>query len=190
MKATTWLSGLAPLTLAAVLGSGGCGSDVATCASVCQLPGAPTDGSCTSNCDGTQTATATVGASGDFQAYLTCLENAGTYSAIDGVCAPIAQTVAAEAASAIGGSGGSCGSATCATVCAMGGGDTASCTETCTAAQTECSAAQAQFQTLLGCLCKAGGWFTGTTSNTACAEDLIQLDEDCAAFNNSVGDAG
>ncbi len=195
MKASAWLGGLAALvTFMTVVGSGGCGSDVATCTTVCALPGAT--GSCPNDCGVSQTATAAVGASGDFQAYLTCLENAGTYSAVDGICAPIAQTVATETASAIGsgavtGDSGvsSCSGATCDTACALAYAPS-DCQTFCAMAQTECATGQAQFQALLECLCEAGEWITGAKSGTACAMSLVALDQECSAFDSTGGDAG
>ncbi len=76
------------LLLALPVGSG-CGVDVATCAYVCGLPEAPQG--CDSTCPTAQGACADPG---EFQAYLTCIANAGTYKAILDRCASVAAAVA------------------------------------------------------------------------------------------------
>jgi hypothetical protein len=70
----SFLVGLVPLALAAVAA---CGQDAATCSNVCGLTGAPSN--CATVCAAQQTLCTADGHSGDFQAYLTCLENTGVY---------------------------------------------------------------------------------------------------------------
>jgi hypothetical protein len=68
-----------------------CGQDVATCATVCGLPGAAT--TCATACAAQQEKCSSSTDAPNFQAYLTCLGNAGTYSATEGVCAELAAAV-------------------------------------------------------------------------------------------------
>jgi hypothetical protein len=72
----------------------GCGQSVATCESVCALPNAPVGDGCSSECTSEQESLVAEGAGGDFQAYLTCLSNAGDFSASTGLCATESATVA------------------------------------------------------------------------------------------------
>lgn len=79
------------LSLAALL-NGGCGQDVASCGDVC--PTGSSD-SCSQSCANLQSSCsgASPNASGDFQALLTCIANAGgTFSAIPALCEPAAAT--------------------------------------------------------------------------------------------------
>jgi hypothetical protein len=98
MKRRTFLGG--SLFAAVLFGAGadGCGSGVATCESICALPGAPasvatkplnpggdnnvetTSVSCAAACATQETACASAGYGPDFQAYLTCVGNVGSYA--------------------------------------------------------------------------------------------------------------
>jgi len=81
--------------------TGGCGQDVASCATVCALPDAePT--SCMTSCTSVELQCATAGDGADLQLLLTCLSNAGLYSAIGGSCASEAKTVASACGQALG----------------------------------------------------------------------------------------
>jgi hypothetical protein len=86
------------------VGAAGCGADVATCGSVCALPNAPAP-NCVSDCDAKLGGIAAEGYGGDFQAYLTCLSNAGDYAAGTGACEEQATTVAEDYARVASGGG-------------------------------------------------------------------------------------
>lgn len=75
----------------------GCGQDVATCDTICGFSDAPQPTStCVNQCTTTQQAcaNATPSAAGDFQAYLTCIANSGSYQVVGGTCEPQVATVA------------------------------------------------------------------------------------------------
>ncbi len=98
---------------AAGLGAGGCGEDVATCDTICGFSDAPT--TCGSTCAAQDAACGTSVNAGDFQAYLTCVNNAGSYGSIEGLCEAEATAVARECGPAAtpdpgGGTGSSSGS--------------------------------------------------------------------------------
>lgn len=98
MVRRTFLAG--PLFAAVLLGAAadGCGSGVATCESICALPGAPatvatqvlnpggdddvetTSVTCAVACATQETACASAGYGANFQAYLTCVGNVGSYA--------------------------------------------------------------------------------------------------------------
>ncbi len=198
MTTTRWLGLLVALAGTAMVGENGCGASVPSCATVCEFADAPAG--CVTTCDQNQSAATAVGASADFQAYLTCVNNAGSFTQAAKLCASSAETVATETQTAVlqpgdgdgAGSGddggtmsvgvegdaGSCANASCDTVCAMAG-NPAGCPAECSALQTECSNAAEQVETVLVCLCESGGWFNGTSTNTPCAAPLIALAQDC-----------
>jgi hypothetical protein len=204
MRETTWLYRVAvrgpALALVAMMGANACGSDVASCATVCTFSDAP--GGCATTCAANQTASAAIGAGADFQAYLTCLNNAGSFAAAEEVCNASAETVATETHTAIlqpgdgvggGGSGvdggggevanmggASCASATCASVCAAD--NELSCAQGCESAQASCTGESAEFQSLLTCLCESGGVPEGATTDTQCAQQILALGQNCDAF--------
>jgi hypothetical protein len=195
MKLTGYAAALAPVFLVAGAIAAGCGSDVATCASICALPNA-VPSSCLNDCSDMQKSLTTAEA-GDFQAWLTCVQNAGDYSAVNGICASISATVADEARQSPPGGGGdsgadaasrSCTAATCSAVCGLVANSTA-CLTACTAARAECSASSVAFQALLNCLCQNGGWLDNAPTAAACATDLLNVDQNCVAFNG-VADGG
>jgi hypothetical protein len=96
---STWLlAGLLSLGTA-----GGCGQAAATCDTVCALPNAPVGGTCVSQCSAEQQSLAAAGASGDFQAYLTCLANADDFNASTGVCSTETATVMKDTDLGLGG---------------------------------------------------------------------------------------
>ncbi len=91
------------LSLAALLTSS-CGQDVASCGNLC--PEGTSD-SCSSSCTDLQTSCGAANASGDFQALLTCIANAGgTFSAVPALCDPVAATVSAHCEEAVNLDGG------------------------------------------------------------------------------------
>jgi hypothetical protein len=63
----------------------GCGQDVGSCDSICGLPDAP--GSCKSSCETAQESCTAAGDLGDFQAWVTCVNNCGSYLVVSGTCA-------------------------------------------------------------------------------------------------------
>lgn len=180
--------------MAGATASGGCGQDVATCDTICALPEAP-GSDCTTSCSDAQSACASSSAEcgGDFQDYLTCLNNAGTYEAVDGLCAAIAARVASETSTRVGtptGDGGTsstCASATCSSVCATEGTAVESCTSGCEAAQAQCSVASDAFQSMLSCFCQAGGLVQSMTEvPTACESDLQAVESQCPGLSQTV----
>ncbi len=186
MTAMRWFGG----TLLGAAGAlfAACGQDVPTCGTVCALPGAPP--TCGSTCASQETACAANGCSGDVQALLTCLGNAETYAAVNGLCASIAATVAAETSVAppapidAGVPSTGCAAATCASVCATYSGATAQCTSGCETSQASCGDSAA-FQAFLTCICEAGGLTSSTTTNpamTTCAAALTNLVATCPAI--------
>jgi hypothetical protein len=190
MKAMACLGLVAFLGLSVAGGAGGCGQSVATCDSVCLLPGAPTSNDCSSSCTQAQTACASSDCSGDFQLYLTCLQNAGTYAAVDGLCATIAATVATESSVPVGvpvdaGVTGSCASASCASVCATEGSAVESCTMGCETAQQECANFADTFQALLSCFCEAGGLIDNPPLQ--CTAQVNAIEQECATTGTSPG---
>jgi len=181
MKSLKWFGVLAPLAFTVAATVGGCGQDVATCGTVCDLPGAPTQ-NCNTTCTATEAACATQTAdpncSGDFQLLLTCLDNAGTYDAINGLCESIAARVSAESSTPNGtpsdaGTPSSCSSATCSSVCATDGTQAASCADGCDLAQSQCSSLSEQYQALLTCLCESGGVTSAAASACAAEADAL-----------------
>ncbi len=99
--ATKWL-GAAPALFLLVAGAGltsgaACGETVATCESDCALPDAPEQ--CLSACMAAQSNCITDGCSADFQWYLTCIGNTGTYRAVDDRCAAAAAKARVDASS-------------------------------------------------------------------------------------------
>lgn len=191
MTSKPWLAFLAPVALTAALASGGCGQDVPSCSSVCAMPGAPS--TCETSCNAAETACVAASCSADVQAYLTCMGNAGTYTAINGLCAPIAKALGAESGVTQGASTGasgdasvtsaSCVVATCASVCATeSGSSVASCAQGCTVTQETCSQAASEFQALLTCICDAGGYNGSTNVGSQCASALASLAGACPAI--------
>jgi hypothetical protein len=192
MKRAKRAVGAVALALVGVAIVAGCGQSVATCATVCALPDAP--GACLGTCNADQMASDSAGRTADFQAYLTCLGNAGTYMAAVGDCESDARVVGIDARAMLLGSGtvdggdgdasgnaGSCAAATCESVCAN---DTsvATCVSACSGAEATCAGASQEFATVLTCLCEAGGWIQGTSTNTPCAAAILALDQNCPAF--------
>jgi hypothetical protein len=90
MRTKTWLMGSLAVAFTFAATGIGCFEDPATCDTICALPSAPPLSTCSSACTTTQTACTTAGHSSDFQAYLTCVANEGSYVAIDEGC--MAQT--------------------------------------------------------------------------------------------------
>jgi hypothetical protein len=196
MNAKTWLGGLVSAMVGLVpsaglvglssVGPAGCGQDVATCGDICALPDAPAD--CVTGCNLSQATAASSGRGPDFQAYLTCVANAQTYAAVDGLCADAARTV--NVSTTLGGgdtpadasvTSEDCAAATCASVCA---GETAetSCATDCTNSQNTCVAFSAEFQALLSCLCEGGniaGINKSDASATTCVTQIALIDEVC-----------
>ncbi len=186
MNTRTWLGATTALALLMTIGAGGCGQEVATCTTVCALPDNPGNG-CVSACTASEAACTTTACSADFQAYLTCLGNAGTYSAVDGLCAGLAKAVGAETTGLPPVDGGlpdgdvtpdsttgSCSTATCTSVCATetAAGD---CAAGCETTASECAAESVAFQALLTCICEAGGLVAQgalTAECSAVAQDL------------------
>jgi hypothetical protein len=89
MTIKAWLA--VSLEAAIVLAAAGCGQDVATCGTICGFADAPQG--CQTACDNTQQECTTAGAAGDFQAYLTCVANCGSYEVVGGTCASQVATV-------------------------------------------------------------------------------------------------
>ncbi len=90
MNAKTSFHTLLSLTLVPLaLGLGvaelaGCGSDVATCATVCGYPDAPTG--CLDTCTSNQSACDSLGCGPTYQQSLTCYANTGSYTGGRSVC--------------------------------------------------------------------------------------------------------
>jgi hypothetical protein len=85
----------------AALAISGCGQDVAACGDVCP---AGSSSSCSETCTDLQTScsNASPNASGDFQALLTCIANAGgTFSSVPALCAPAAATASKDCGQAV-----------------------------------------------------------------------------------------
>jgi hypothetical protein len=94
MNAKTSLGALVSLflvALGAATGTQGCGQSVASCGSICGLADSP--GACATQCEENQVACSATGYGAEFQAYLTCIDNAGTYASVTGICATVAQTM-------------------------------------------------------------------------------------------------
>jgi hypothetical protein len=187
MSMRIWLSAVMSGVIGAATLSGGCGQDVATCGTVCELPNADAD-TCSETCSEWQSVGSEPGYGGDFQALLTCLSNAGDYDAVTGVCAsfvaaldaderggPISDSGASDSASST-----SCANATCVSVCAKTDA-AASCTSQCEIAAATCPASAAGvFQAVLTCVCSAG---IGTaTTGTACANQLQAYESECPSL--------
>jgi hypothetical protein len=212
MNAKTWLGALVPVALVAIVGSGGCGTGVATCASICALPDAPSPSStCTTSCMNSQAAATAPGAAADFQDYLTCVENEGTYLAVSEICAPQAKTVVNDTHTMIsppvdGGNTNTtsdadstgdstapstCATATCASVCATEGTESADCASGCAASESECPNAGADFQAVLTCICQNGGLTPSTSGNISleCETQLTTLEVACPAIAQEDPDA-
>jgi hypothetical protein len=83
LRALTLLAfGLVGLGIAA----SACGQDVASCSSVC--PATSANGQCPGNCSAIQASCDAANAGADFQALLTCVNNAGgALSPLPGLCA-------------------------------------------------------------------------------------------------------
>jgi len=196
MNSKTLLALLAPLALLSVLSASACGQAVATCASICALPDAPEAPECADTCMASQNACDTTSCSANFQAYLTCVGNEGTYTAVDGLCASVAK-------SANQGDGGvidtgapdtgdrdtgkpkpTCANATCASVCATDGPEASSCAQSCAQTEAECPGATAAYQAVLTCFCDVGGLTEdGGTALESCTGALMTLAAECPAFS-------
>ena len=192
-------AGVVLVVSALLVSAPACGASVATCASICALPDAPT--TCETTCTETQTTCAATGdaCSSDFQLFLTCVENTQTYASIGGLCSAPAKAVSVSITS-FGDAGTgtdahtvTCASATCASVCANSGSATevASCTSSCQSTQADCPMAAEAFQSLLTCLCDAGGanMGIGTSATAECATIAVDLDQSCPGLFQQV-DAG
>ena len=183
MRAEDYIKGALFAGLLVMLGASACGQDVPSCATVCGLPGAPAG--CGAACTSSESVCATSGCSGDFQAYLTCIGNAGTFAAVTAECATLAATVASETGNhtlpvdaGADADSSSCQNATCASVC-MGVTRTPGCTPSCEASQAQCGAAgAAQFQALLRCVCANGGAGVSGPPN-ACAAEIVAIASSC-----------
>jgi hypothetical protein len=94
MQTKAWLVGGIAAALYVLGIAEGC-QDAATCDSICALPDAPMGlgDTCSSGCGMGQKSADAAGTGGDFQALLTCVQNAGTYAAVSGICAAEAATV-------------------------------------------------------------------------------------------------
>jgi hypothetical protein len=125
--------------------------------------------------------------------------NAGTYEAVDGDCASLAESVHISPVPRDGGppvdasrnssDAGACGGATCTTVCALEDGG-ASCLSQCEQEQAECSGAAKAFQGLLTCVCQHPTTTMGPV-NDACLTEAEALVAGCPAIGPALGiDAG
>jgi hypothetical protein len=186
--------------LAAPAAAGGCGESTATCASDCALPDAPAN--CLATCSAAEAACTTSACSANFQWFLTCVGNAGTYEAISDRCGGAARAARVSVTtyeplldagpfdSALPDAPqGACATATCASVCSSDGPASAGCVSGCEQTQAACgSGAATAYQGLLTCLCMAGGLTPDSSVAPAvCASALDQLRALCPEI--MVGDA-
>jgi hypothetical protein len=116
MRPRNFVGGSLPVAVALLLGTagGGCGESVATCSSVCP-PSTGYIDDCLSGCAAEQNACALRGRAADFQAYLTCVGNAGGFpsgSTLDPNGSPNDTTEAASCDSEAAALANECGAAT------------------------------------------------------------------------------